>query len=327
MRDRLTPAKITLTSASIVHRQTSRGGKDAHRLNRDQDDAPVHSRGLHMQIHLMTMWYNESLLAPWFLRHYNWVDRIIIFFDTSTTDNCADVIASVADPMRVQIVPISLGGHFNEAARIQIFQDYYDTYKDCDYYIIADADEFIFCRKPEESARAFIGRNGRSITFVKLYNVYPHVTDGPLNYAEPLWSQRRHGDDDLSTWPNSAYIKPNILKSDVPARFRNGFHALDLPTSRLRLGDDPDDADVGCCRAYRTLDYNRYEMDLFEAYNASYADDSLIGMHAHMCDLDLAIRRKLKDRVPRSRSKWYKLWAETDMAALFKKHERDPLLW
>ena len=40
-----------------------------------------------MKIVLITMWYNEEFLAPFFLNHYKWVDKIHILLDADTDDN------------------------------------------------------------------------------------------------------------------------------------------------------------------------------------------------------------------------------------------------
>ena len=39
-----------------------------------------------MRIELITMWYNEEFLAPFFLNHYSWVDKIHIILTPVPTD-------------------------------------------------------------------------------------------------------------------------------------------------------------------------------------------------------------------------------------------------
>lgn len=51
-----------------------------------------------MSIEIITMWYNEEALAPFFLKHYSWADKITLLYDEETSDKSLDIIAKAKIP-------------------------------------------------------------------------------------------------------------------------------------------------------------------------------------------------------------------------------------
>jgi len=45
------------------------------------------------KIELMTLWYNEEFLAPYFLNHYKFIDTIHLFLDSDTNDTTKEIIS------------------------------------------------------------------------------------------------------------------------------------------------------------------------------------------------------------------------------------------
>ncbi|GAI63944.1 unnamed protein product, partial [marine sediment metagenome] len=47
-----------------------------------------------MKIAIITVWYNEQALAPFFLKHYSYVDNIFLYLDRDTNDNTLNICKS-----------------------------------------------------------------------------------------------------------------------------------------------------------------------------------------------------------------------------------------
>ena len=47
-----------------------------------------------MKVHVLTNWQNEEWLAPLFLHHYSWADKITIVLEPSTNDRTREEIAA-----------------------------------------------------------------------------------------------------------------------------------------------------------------------------------------------------------------------------------------
>ncbi len=166
-----------------------------------------------MAIEIISCWYNEEFLAPYFLRHYSYADRITILLDTATTDGALDMLAR-----RASVVPITFDGGIDERHKAGMLSVLY-ALSPCDYIINVDADEFVFAT-PEEI------ESGYDIALVKLYNVYRHTTDGDLTTSLPIREQRRHG---YYRWP---YRKPIIIKAGLDMCWYIGNHNIKLDGER-----------------------------------------------------------------------------------------------
>lgn len=214
------------------------------------------------KIELITVWYNESFLAPFFLKHYDFVDKIHLFYDEETTDNTMEFIK---DNPKINIIPFKFPDKFDDAIKIKMINEKYKEI-DADYVIVADADEFMF---PENfgSLRNYIERYVTDVTFVKYYQVYKHPEETNMNINKPVWEQRKYG--------NVIFIKPAIVR----CKLEGGFWAV----------------------GHHTFFYGpnlKYNFNGFkEIYNKSFK--GLIGSHLNMIDLDFAINRIYHNRASR----------------------------
>jgi hypothetical protein len=168
-----------------------------------------------MSTELITAWYNEEFLAPFFLRHYSWVDRIIILLDYATDDNTFEIASGYKN---VTIYPIIYHNGMDDKYKIDTINEIYKMIKS-DYVIIADADEFI------DAGREQI-KSGYDLARVKFYNVYRHETDADLDPMLPVIPQRRHG---VYVWP---YTKPCVARAGLRLSWGMGCHMIKLNGKR-----------------------------------------------------------------------------------------------
>lgn len=168
-----------------------------------------------MRIELMTRWFNEEFLAPFFLRHYRFVDKIHLFLDADTNDNTREVIAR-ENQGNVQVHEFKFPDKVNDIIARDHFNEFYKT-MDCDYVMLVDADEFIFYPP------RYLEEHPELVHFTKLWNVYRHVTDKDLDPNLSVREQRRHGVSDLEGW--DIYTKVNIVKAGMDFWWEAGMHS------------------------------------------------------------------------------------------------------
>lgn len=215
-----------------------------------------------MRIEVITVWYNEAFLAPFFLRHYSFADRITLFYDMDTTDDTLRIANQFAN---VRAVPFRFSSGFSSEEKQRLINWRYRQ-SDCDWVLGVDADEFVFYKTKEDvfcnDIRPFIRHySGYDIFKAPLHSVFPHKSEGPLDPALPAVPQRRHGNPTLL----QGFIKPVLLKAGLDVLWWVGCHAL-----------------VG---------------DALPAYKES--PQLLYGAHWHKADLTMALERILRNRVPR----------------------------
>ena len=142
-------------------------------------------------IEVISFFYNEEYLLPFYLKHYSYADKITAFYDEDSTDNTLKILES---DRRVKVFPFKFIDGLNETEKIYMINKAYRKSK-AKYCIIADADEFVF--KPK-----FMWRN---MYFCKLWQMVGGMTHG---YYDKL------------------YLKPSIVKTGKRYKFKEGHHAV-----------------------------------------------------------------------------------------------------
>ena len=247
-----------------------------------------------MKIAVVTVWCNEEDLAPFFLKHYSYVDDIFVYLDTATNDNTRSICSTCP---KVTIRRIAYPQGYDPAFQVRTINQAARALK-YDWVYAVDADEFIQQPKQYKSAKEFLlkqQKQGCNLVFAKMFQVYRHVTDKDLDVCQPVLAQRCHGDPDLSTVFNRCYIKPNIVKPEVGIVWRVGCH-----------------------------NYRRNG-------RVKVAREQFFGAHWKMADPGLAIKRRMHNqaRLSKKSRKKGRLWQDahiTKKAILeaLKKHSHDP---
>lgn len=170
-----------------------------------------------MKILVLSAWHNEERLAPFFLSHYAWADRIILLIGSDTTDASRAVAAGFPN---VEIRPTEFpDGLLDDDFKIGVFNRLVPELP-ADWVFALDADELIFPPR-DEDPRAFLERqNGATVINAGMYQVYRHRTEGPLDPGLPAVPQRRHGP---GGWHHN---KPCVVRPEARIVWGIGHHTL-----------------------------------------------------------------------------------------------------
>jgi hypothetical protein len=157
-----------------------------------------------MSVAVITCWYNEAFMAPFFLRHYAFADRIHVLLDPETDDGTHEHLAKASN---VQVHECGFPDGLDDVEKTRRINELYRTL-DCDWAIAVDSDEFVFWGEPYGW-----GHN------VQLGSVYPHAVESPsLDPEMPVREQRRHG-----VW-DPMYCKPAVVRGRSGFRWDPGCH-------------------------------------------------------------------------------------------------------
>jgi hypothetical protein len=176
-----------------------------------------------MRIHVLTFWHNEAALAPFFLNHYAYADKIIVVLGEDTADNTREICARFPN---VEIQEYTFpGGLLDDDVKIERFNALAAA-QSCDWLLALDSDEFIF-PPTRETPGEFLGRQPGNLLDAAMWQVYRHATEGDLDPDRPVVGQRRHGN------PVPHHVKPIIVKPEAGTVWMPGNHHV-LPNPGIR---------------------------------------------------------------------------------------------
>ena len=189
-----------------------------------------------MQIEIISMWYNEEFLAPLFLQHYAFADRITVLFDTDTTDGTLPLLKACP---KVTVVPVNSGDKLNDFFMRDTYNKQY-LQSTADWIVVADADEFIFPLSHDYDLRKYLESRHNlpeNVIKTKLCAVFRHVSDVDIDRTKPPIFQRRHGVRE--GWPGcgAVYNKPVICRPRVHDGWTHGRHYL-LSASGVKISTE-----------------------------------------------------------------------------------------
>ena len=173
-----------------------------------------------MSVEVITTWYNESFLAPFFLRHYAWADKITLLYDRDTTDDSLRIAQSFPN---VAVKPFRFPDMLDEGIKQIQLNDAYQN-SECDWVVLVDADEFVFFMaegEPCADIRPVLETTTDTAFMVNFYTVFRHRTDAALNPDLPVVPQRRHG--------HKGEGKPCIARTGLGIKWKIGCHCLADP--------------------------------------------------------------------------------------------------
>ncbi len=214
-------------------------------------DRGHHQRGPAVKIHVLTCWHNEAALAPYFLSHYAFADKVKIVLGSDTTDDSREIIARYPN---TEIVNLEFpGGLLDDDFKIAAFNSRVAT-EECDWLMALDADELIVpLGYPLVETREYLAhQQDGNLLWATMYQVYRHVSEGPLDPTRPAFEQRRHGN------PVPHHVKPVIVRPGPHVQWTVGnHHYVPHPEIREGLGGFGGthwayaDADIACARYLR----------------------------------------------------------------------------
>ncbi len=187
------------------------------------------------RIEVITMWFNEEFLAPFFLSHYRFADRINIILDADTNDN---TLAIVSKCPNVHVELFKFPDMMDDMIKVGRINQCYAGL-DCDWVICVDADEFIFPLPDVTWTRKFLSEvKEGNVVKAAMWNVYRHHSDENLDPAmEPVVMQRRHGDPNMGKAENAPYVKPIVCRPKAHDGWSVGNHHIKPNTSTKLAGE------------------------------------------------------------------------------------------
>jgi len=248
-----------------------------------------------MKIAIVTVWFNEEDLAPFFLKHYRDIDKIFLFLEA--TDKTKEISKQFPN---VEIESFSFPQGFDDITKVEKINSVVKQLKGkFDWIYSVDADEFIFPPKGYGDAEEFLVRQqaqGFNLIRAKIWQVYRYVSDLDLDPTKAAIGQRQHGDPDLNSRFNSYYAnKPIVVKPETDIVWNPGCHSI-------RSG------------------------------NIKEAKEKFYGAHWAMADVNIAIKRRIygrKKRLSKRQIERRLTWQHIDITEKeireeINKHKHDP---
>lgn len=246
-------------------------------------------------ITVVSRWYNEEILAPFFLEHYSYADEIIILLDEKTTDGSRKIIERYPN---TRIIDFACTGEYNvQEASNAIMKVVYEL--STDWIICADPDEFVF-PKGFVDVREVLAEVDGNVVYADMWQVYRNKIEADLDPTVKAIHMRRFGEP--SREPSVVKRmdkKPIIVRSGLNLKWCVGLHAFE-PDEKLKVSSTVFD-----------------------------------GAHWKMADVELAIARRLRGRREHvSETNVQAGWAcddfditERDIRKECEKHLDDPQLF
>lgn len=166
-------------------------------------------------ISVVTAWYNEEFLAPIFLNHYRYAEKIYVLVDEGTTDLSPTI--ALAYP-NVVLQSLRMPEGMDDVLKQEQINEVYDSIVG-GWVIAVDADEFI--KEPMCGMADFLKTEFDHVVKVRFYNMYQHTTEDILNQRDPVFEQRRHG----VPWAKIGF-KPCIARSGTIDGWHPGVHNI-----------------------------------------------------------------------------------------------------
>lgn len=154
----------------------------------------------------ITFVYNEEFLLPYYLKHYDFVDRFNIIYDEDSNDKTLEILLG---NKKVNTIFYKFPDMMDDDLKAKFINKLYAGLTDT-WVLNVDVDEFIFLNsEPIEK-----------INSVALHEVFRHKDDGNLSLNISVKAQRCHG------FLDQRYIKPIVVKSGLGIAWTPGNHTI-----------------------------------------------------------------------------------------------------
>jgi hypothetical protein len=189
-----------------------------------------------MKIEVIVMMYQEATLAPLFLDHYSFANKISVLLDVDTTDNTKGICNQFPN---AEVHPFKFPDMMDDEIK-QYAINRAALMSKADWLIVVDADEFVFNPDLASTVPAYLSVVPEPIVYADMWQIYRHKTEKPIDSSKPALLQRRHGDPDTDNLPlHHAYKKPCVVRGGFGIQWIPGVHMLthgqNLPVSKRRL--------------------------------------------------------------------------------------------
>lgn len=244
-----------------------------------------------MKVAVLSKWYNEIELAPYFMKHYEWADEFLIYLEKTSNDGTVEFLKQFP---KVKIIwGGEEDGKLNDYACCTALSDIAAN-SNADWIIFCDADEFVYGLNFEPVRDVLYRANG-NVIYTHMWNVFRHITDKDLDPTQPPLFQRRHGDP--CRIPEC--VKPNVIRPEIGIRWGVGCHYI-MSSSKLIIPSSvrfdgshwqSADFDIACKRRIKGVKERLSEtnlINLWASHNFYVTEQELRNlMEAHKNDPQL----------------------------------------
>lgn len=173
-----------------------------------------------------TLAYQEALLIRYWIRHYRTIcDRVIVYLDTDTTDDTANIAIAAGAEVR----PYQGSGHLDDVAFVKFAQDHYKEARGhADWVIWTDVDEILYHKRLAERLGE-LRVSGINVPKVVGYNM---IANAPPTGPGQIYDEIRSG------VASSAYDKPCIFDPSLDVVWSPGKHSATVLGSSNPGGDE-----------------------------------------------------------------------------------------
>lgn len=180
-----------------------------------------------IKISVISVWYNEEKLAPFFLEHYRFADAIHIAVDADTCDGTYELLKNYHN---IVLHRIEFPDKFDDVIKIDKINQIYASIQD-GWVIAVDSDELIFSLPFEISIKEILAREERGeLLYAQIWDVYRHRADRDLDVCSiPVVLQRRHGNQVV----DPLYTKPCVVRAGLDFRWECGCHKFARPKNKI----------------------------------------------------------------------------------------------
>jgi Glycosyl transferase family 2 len=183
-----------------------------------------------VRVEVITAWHNQAFLAPFFLDHYRYADRINIGVDARTDD---DTLAICARYPNVAVDSIRSSGPLDDEQRLARINTVYRALR-CDWVFAVDADEFLFPLPWGTNPRPALNReHDFDVVLARTLRVHRHRSEADLDPRRPAVPQRRHGVADADQAIEGPGTRPLIVRGGLNAEWTAGRCAFGRPGLRI----------------------------------------------------------------------------------------------
>lgn len=175
----------------------------------------------HPVVHVYAVCYNEELLLPYFLRHYETIAERIVVFDGASTDRSVEILRDhpkvVLEQGGVEF-PTHADRKYNEPVLMKIRNEAYKRSRgEADWVVVVDIDEFLY----HPDLRDVLARyKAAEVTFPSLEG-FDMVSFGPPSRQGQIYDEIRHG------FKNRYYSKKALFNPAIDVNYHFGCHDQD----------------------------------------------------------------------------------------------------
>lgn len=178
-----------------------------------------------MKLCVITLCFNEDIILPFFIRHYEQFADRIVFYDGMSTDRTREIIS--ACPI-AELRDLDTGGQLDDGANIAVKNNAYRS-MDGDWFIIVDCDEFLV----HPDLRGFLAKcDELNINAVRCEG-WNMIGDAVPEGGSLIAAMAEGVRDDYTI---AFFDKLALIRKDADVQFAPGAHQFELRNGRRAPG-------------------------------------------------------------------------------------------